>query len=111
MFANMSAEAETILAGHHDIQNNEIDGIGRQPRASFGGALHPRHAESVSGKILRQRLTNRAPVSNKPQVGFIFHDFLLSRHQGTRKGQALAVITLPLANSSKGEKAQVASSV
>src|SRR3546814_3738913 len=93
MFANMSAEAETILAGHHDIQNNEIDGIGRQPRACFGGALHRRHAESVSGKILRQRLTNRALVIDQQQVGFIVHGFLLRSEENPSELQSLMRIS------------------
>src|SRR3546814_12565555 len=61
-FADVARQAEPVLAGHHDIEDDEIDRIGREPRACGIRIARLRDAKALFFKEFGERLANRALV-------------------------------------------------
>src|SRR3546814_15904736 len=72
-FADVARQAEPVLAGHHDIEDDEIDRIGREPRACGIRIARLRDAKDrksvVQGKSVSVRvdLGGRRSIKKKTQ--------------------------------------------
>src|SRR3546814_12440509 len=73
-FADVARQAEPVLAGHHDIEDDEIDRIGREPRACGIRIARLRDAKALFFKEFGERLANRALVVDEQQVRDFDHD-------------------------------------
>ncbi len=67
--ADMAAQAEAVLARHHDVEDDEVDRIGGHPRARALGVAGLGDAKALLGQILRERLADRALVIDQQDVG------------------------------------------
>jgi hypothetical protein len=56
--ADTSAEAEPVLAWHHDVGDDEIKGVGGQKAVGFGGIPRRANPEVVRLQISRERLAD-----------------------------------------------------
>ncbi len=81
MRAASSRGENGVFARHHDVKNDEVDGIGLQPRARGLGIADLGHAKALFGQILRQRFADRAFVVDQQQMGSVGHFHRLAHPQ------------------------------
>jgi len=69
LLADRAAEAEAILAGHHDVENDEFDRTAGQHLACLGGIGRLGHAKAGALKIGPERFADRRFVIDEEQMG------------------------------------------
>ena len=72
--ADVAGEAQAVLAGHHHVENDEVDRIGGQPRARLIGVGGLADAKALLGEELRERLANRALVVDEEDMRRVTHN-------------------------------------
>ena len=83
--ADHPAERQPVLARHHDVEDDEIDGAGLQDAAHLLAAVGGRDAKPLLGEVLRQRLADVGRVVDDEDVRAGFHELSLlggQRHYG-----------------------------
>ena len=68
-FTDVAAEREAVFAGHHDIEDDEIDAVFLDRLARGFGAIDGSGAPAVLFQKLGQRLADLAMVVNDEDMG------------------------------------------
>jgi len=68
--AQIPTERQTVFAGHHDVEDHEIDREAREHAARLVGAGGDTHLEILPSERRRQRLADLGSVVDNEQAGF-----------------------------------------
>ena len=71
--AQMPAEREAVLAGHHDVEDHEVDRRGLERPSGGGAPVDHGDAHVVPLQVARQRLADLAVVVDHEHVRGGFH--------------------------------------
>ena len=71
--AQVAAQAEAVFAGHHDIEDQEIDARVGEDAAGLARVLGGGHAIAMLGEEPGQQVADLAIIVDDEQVGRDFH--------------------------------------
>ena len=75
--ADEAGEAEPVLARHHDVEEDEVDRIGRQRLARGRGIFRLGDPNAVARQIGGERVADVALVVDEEDMRFLGHGALL----------------------------------
>ena len=65
----VAAQRQAVLAGHHDVEQDEVGGILEQQRARLGGVLGLDDDEPLADEVLGQGLAQARLVVDQQHAG------------------------------------------
>ena len=74
----VAAQAEPVLAGHHDVEDAQVDAGIRQDAPGFAGILGGADAVAMLGEKAGQQIPDLPVIIDNQQVGRSFHRLLAS---------------------------------
>ena len=76
MLAKVTAEGEAIVAGHHDVQHNQIDGLLSQLTLHGITAIRQQHPQTMLLQIAADQIANVSMVIDDQNGGRVAHSLL-----------------------------------